>query len=222
MQPLSQKPLGLALMDRSPLTLTGLSCFLGTLNVANEIIVQETSMAGVAERLLYQPVDILITELNGLNETIAQCREVLLNLCAQQPELRVIVYTRSQTGEELCKLLDVVNISVVSRGDELPLVGEFFHRVFNGERVLSPLIGSYLARTDPEDVSSLHHLTRCENDVLSFLFNGMSLREIAELQQRSIKTISAHKCNAMRKLQVKNDSELFSLRKNISQQFACD
>ncbi len=98
MQPLSQKPLGLALMDRSPLTLTGLSCFIGTLDVANEIIVQETSMAAVAERLLYQPVDILITELNGLNETIAQCREVLLNLCAQQPELRVIVYTRSQTG----------------------------------------------------------------------------------------------------------------------------
>ncbi|WP_429621701.1 LuxR C-terminal-related transcriptional regulator [Serratia sp. 2723] len=29
-----------------------------------------------------------------------------------------------------------------------------------------------------------------------------------------MKTISAHKCNAMRKLQVKNDSELFSLRKN--------
>ncbi|WP_415837922.1 helix-turn-helix domain-containing protein, partial [Serratia silvae] len=109
--------------------------------------------------------------------------------------------------------------SVVSRGDELPLVGEFFSRVFNGERVLSPLIGSYLARSDPDDVSSLHHLTRCENDVLTSLFNGMSLREIAELQHRSIKTISAHKCNAMRKLQVKNDSELFSLRKNISQQF---
>lgn len=222
MQPLSRKPLCVALMDRSPLTLTGLSCFIGTLNVANEIIAQETSMVAVAERLLYQPADILITELNGQHETIVQGREVLLNLCVQQPELRVIVYTRSQAGEDLCKLLDVVNISVISRGDELPLVGEFFNRVFNGERVLSPLIGSYLARNDPDDISSMQHLTRCENDVLTFLFNGMSLREIAELQHRSIKTISAHKCNAMRKLQVKNDSELFSLRKNISQQFVCD
>lgn len=222
MDPLTQKPIGLALMDRSPLTLTGLSCFIGTLNVANEIIVQETSMAAVSEGLLYQPVDILITELNGLNETTAQGREALLSLCAQLPALRVIVYTRCQKGEDLCRLLEIPNISVVSRGDELQLVSEFFNRVFNGERVLSPMIGSYLARNDSDDVSSLHNLTRCENDVLTFLFNGMSLREIAELQHRSIKTISAHKCNAMRKLQVKNDSELFSLRKNITQRFACD
>ncbi|WP_431225201.1 LuxR C-terminal-related transcriptional regulator [Serratia sp. L9] len=222
MDPLTQKPIGLALMDRSPLTLTGLSCFIGTLNVANEIIVQETSMAAVSEGLLYQPVDILITELNGLNETTAQGREALLSLCAQLPALRVIVYTRCQKGEDLCRLLEIPNISVVSRGDELQLVSEFFNRVFNGERVLSPMIGSYLARNDSDDVSSMHNLTRCENDVLTFLFNGMSLREIAELQHRSIKTISAHKCNAMRKLQVKNDSELFSLRKNITQQFACD
>jgi len=47
----------------------------------------------------------------------------------------------------------------------------------------------------------------------------MSLRQIAELQRRSIKTISAHKCSAMRKLQVKNDSELFSLHGNITRQF---
>ena len=46
----------------------------------------------------------------------------------------------------------------------------------------------------------------------------MSLRQIAELQRRSIKTISAHKCSAMRKLQVKNDSELFSLHGNITRQ----
>lgn len=216
MQPLSQKPLGLALMDRSPLTLAGLSCFIGTLNATTEISLQETSMAAIAEGVLYQPVDILVTEINGLNETVEQGREILLNLCAQQPELRVIVYTSSQKGEDLCKLLEASNISLVSRGDELPQVGEFFHRVFNGERVLSPLIGSYLARSDPDNASSLHNLTRCENDVLTSLFSGMSLREIAEVQHRSIKTISAHKCSAMRKLQVKNDSELFSLRKNIS------
>lgn len=216
MQPLSQKPLGLALMDRSPLTLAGLSCFIGTLNASSEIARQETSMAAIVEGVLYQPVDILITELNGQNETIEQGREILLNLCAQQPDLRVIVYTSSQKGEDLRRLLESPNISVVSRGDDLPLVGEFFNRVFNGERVLSPLIGSYLARNDPDDVSSLQNLTRCENDVLTSLFSGMSLREIAEVQHRSIKTISAHKCSAMRKLQVKNDSELFSLRKSIS------
>ncbi|MFC0226270.1 LuxR C-terminal-related transcriptional regulator [Serratia aquatilis] len=220
MSSLSRKPHVLALMDRSPLTLTGLSCFVDNLDVENEIVIQETSMAAVSEAILYKPVDILITELNGLNETAAQGCATLLSLSQQLPELRVIVYTRCQKGEELCQLLDTTSISMVSRGDDLRLVSEFFNRVFNGERVLSPLIGSYLARNNSDDVSSLNTLTRCENDVLTFLFNGMSLREIAELQHRSIKTISAHKCSAMRKLRVKSDSELFSLRKNIAQRFA--
>lgn len=215
MQPLSQKPISLALMDRSPLMLTGLSCLIETLNVANEIIVQGTSMAAVSEGVLYQSVDILITELNGLGETIAEGREILLNLCAQIPSLRVIVYTRCDKGEDLCPLLESPYISVVSRGDDLQRVRALFNRIFNGERVLSQLIGSYLARNDSGDVPGLHNLTRSENNVLTFLFNGMSLQEIAKLQRRSIKTISAHKCNAMRKLQVKNDSELFLLRNKL-------
>ncbi|MFI8417432.1 LuxR C-terminal-related transcriptional regulator [Serratia sp. NPDC078593] len=222
MHSLAQESISIALMDRCPLTLSGLSSFIGSLNTPSNITVQETRMDAVSEALLYQPADILITELNGLNETSAEGRKTLLNLCAQIPTLRVIVYTRCQSGEELRALLEVTNISVISRDDSLAQVGEFFMRVFNGERVLSPLIGACLARNDNEEASSLHHLTRCENDVLTFLFNGMSLRQIAELQRRSIKTISAHKCNAMRKLQVKNDSELFSLKKNITQQFAIE
>lgn len=219
MQPLTPNSTTIALMDRCSLTLVGLSSFIEGLNAPSQIVVQETSISAVSEALLYQPTDILITELSGLNETIAEGRKKLLELCVQLPSLRVIVYTRCQAGDELKALLEQVNISVIARDDTLPQVGEFFTRVFDGERVLSPLIGTCLARNDSEEIYNLHHLTRCENDVLTFLFNGMSLRQIAELQRRSIKTISAHKCNAMRKLQVKNDSELFSLKKNITQQF---
>ncbi|WP_162866498.1 helix-turn-helix domain-containing protein, partial [Escherichia coli] len=110
------------------------------------------------------------------------------------------------------------NISIVARDDALPLVAEFFNRVLLGERVLSPQIGAFLPPSVSGEEAATRKLTRCESDVLAFLFNGMSLRQIAELQRRSIKTISAHKCSAMRKLQVKNDSELFSLHANIARQ----
>jgi len=46
-------------------------------------------------------------------------------------------------------------------------------------------------------------------DVLKHLFHGMDLQQIAQMKQLSIKTISAHKCNAMRKLDIRTDSELF-------------
>ncbi|WP_213927748.1 LuxR C-terminal-related transcriptional regulator, partial [Serratia marcescens] len=154
----------------------------------------------------------------GEDETVAQGRETLLALCTQLPELRVIVYTRCQNAEEVGRLLNQPNISIVARDDALPLVAEFFNRVLLGERVLSPQIGAFLAPSVSGEEAATRKLTRCESDVLAFLFNGMSLRQIAELQRRSIKTISAHKCSAMRKLQVKNDSELFSLHGNIARQ----
>ncbi|WP_438272349.1 helix-turn-helix domain-containing protein [Serratia fonticola] len=54
-------------------------------------------------------------------------------------------------------------------------------------------------------------LTRSERNVLIHLFSGLSMTEIAKLLNRSIKTISAHKCSIMRKLGVRNDAELYQM-----------
>ncbi|CAI0700663.1 LuxR C-terminal-related transcriptional regulator [Serratia ficaria] len=217
---LRHQRLNIALMDRCPLTLDGLASFMGTLSTPGRIVVQETSMGEVAEGIIYQRAEVLIAELCGVDETAAQGRDILLNLCAQLPALSAVVYTRSQSAETLGPLLSQPRISIVARDDPLPLVAEFFNRVLSGERVLSPQIGACLARTAGGETAFMRELTRCESDVLVSLFNGMSLRQIAELQRRSIKTISAHKCSAMRKLQVTNDSELFSLHGKIARQFA--
>ncbi|MFC3948300.1 helix-turn-helix transcriptional regulator [Serratia entomophila] len=214
------QPLRIALMDSCPLTLDGLASFIGSLSTSGKIAVQETSMRRAADGVVYQQADVLIAELYGIDETPAQGREILLNLCIQQPALRAVVYTRSQNTEELGALLSQHNISIVARDDALPLVAEFFSRVLNGERVLSPQIGACLARSACGESTAMRELTRCESDVLASLFSGMSLRQIAELQRRSVKTISAHKCSAMRKLQVTNDSELFSLHGKITRQFS--
>ncbi|CAI2512897.1 helix-turn-helix transcriptional regulator [Serratia plymuthica] len=214
------QPLHIALMDRCPLMLDGLASFIGSLSRSGKIVVQETSMRDAADSVVYQQANVLIAELAGVDETTVQGREILLNLCMQLPALRVVVYTRSQSAEELGPLLSQPNISIVARDDALPLVAEFFNRVLNGERVLSPQIGACLARSACRETSVMHELTRCESDVMASLFNGMSLRQIADLQCRSIKTISAHKCSAMRKLQVTNDSELFSLHTRITRKFS--
>ena len=75
--------------------------------------------------MVYQQADVLITEMDGEDETVAQGRETLLALSTQLPDLRVIVYTRSQNAEELGRLLNQPNVSIVARDDALPLVAEF-------------------------------------------------------------------------------------------------
>lgn len=120
-----QQPLNIALMDRCPLTLEGLASFLKTLPTQAKVVVKETSVRAVADSVVYQQADVLISEMDGEDETVAQGRETLLALCTQLPELRVIVYTRCQNAEEVGRLLNQPNISIVARDDALPLVAEF-------------------------------------------------------------------------------------------------
>ncbi|MOA38536.1 putative transcription factor YjjQ [compost metagenome] len=64
---------------------------------------------------------------------------------------------------------------------------------------------------------SLVVLTQAEHKVLEYLQQGMSVSDVADLLHRSVKTISAHKCNSMRKLGVRNDAELFQhLRSQVT------
>lgn len=67
-----------------------------------------------------------------------------------------------------------------------------------------------------KDIFSLceHHsltITKMEIKILSMLVSGISIRDIALILKRSIKTVSAHKCNLFKKIGVTNNQELFFL-----------
>ncbi|MBW7981701.1 LuxR C-terminal-related transcriptional regulator [Enterobacillus tribolii] len=211
------KSLRIALMDRCSLTMCGLSYFIRTLSAQNEIVLQRNSLTSIAEDLLYQQVDVLITELNGGKDVVSQGVSQLssLNLC--MPSLHIVVYTRIQSGSILRELADMPNVSIVSRFEPLTQLKGVFGQIFAGKQTYSPLIQASLQQGMVQATSAqLGTLTRRENEVLRYLFNGLTLGQIAVLQHRSIKTVSTHKCNAMRKLGAMNDFELFSLSKTIT------
>ncbi|WP_323097895.1 helix-turn-helix domain-containing protein, partial [Serratia marcescens] len=58
-------------------------------------------------------------------------------------------------------------------------------------------------------LSSEASISGRESYVLREWINGMSVTEIAKRCNRSKKTISSHKRNAMKKLMVRNDRELY-------------
>ena len=51
-------------------------------------------------------------------------------------------------------------------------------------------------------------LSNKEREILSYLVDGMSSREIAEQLQLSVRTVDNHRANMMRRLQVRNAAEL--------------
>ncbi|WP_426817225.1 LuxR C-terminal-related transcriptional regulator [Winslowiella sp. 2C04] len=204
-----------ALMDSQPLTLSGLSSLIKSIDSGCDIRVKETCLEKISEALMYHSVDILVTDLQSAQENLHQGLDILLNLSEQFPRLDIVVYTLCHNGNELRKLVNQRNISLIARGESLSDTEDYFRQAFARKRVLSPRICCDLVRLTEQNIKVSARITRSETEVLRHLFNGMDLREIAQAKQLSIKTISAHKCNAMRKLGVKTDSELFLMLKNI-------
>ncbi|NWA43326.1 response regulator transcription factor [Pseudomonas reactans] len=208
-------PLKIALMDSSPLALAGLCYFLDSLGIVKDVILQENSLKKVSEAFMYQSVDVLVTDLYSQSESFIEGRDIILNLCSQYPNLIMIVYTSCQSGEQMRPLLCEPNISLIARSEPLAKIVDSFRQALQGRRFLSQKICGYLALQNSSADLSARQLTCSEKEVLKHLFNGMSLGEIATLRSLSIKTISAHKCNAMRKLSVKNDAELFLMKDKL-------
>ncbi|MGG6175543.1 LuxR C-terminal-related transcriptional regulator [Pantoea allii] len=202
-------PRTVALMDSHPLTLAGLSTLIESVDTDCDIIIREPSLVKMFDALMYQSVDILITDLQSAEETLQEGIDLLLRLNAQFPDMNIVVYTSCHDSNGLRTLLNHYNISVIARGESLANTQEFFKQAFEQKRVLSPKICCDLARINETHHCTPSKLTRSERDVLRHLFNGMDLQQIARMKQLSIKTISAHKCNAMRKLDVRTDAELF-------------
>ncbi|WP_459906756.1 LuxR C-terminal-related transcriptional regulator [Caballeronia sp. HLA56] len=69
-----------------------------------------------------------------------------------------------------------------------------------------------LAETSLSNTSALEEvkpLSRCEIHIIRSILSGSSVKEISLARYRSKQTISTHKNNAMRKLRVTSDAELF-------------
>lgn len=201
----------IALMDSHPLTLSGLSTFIKSVDPTCDIRIKEANLGKIAEALMYQSVDILITDLQSAVETPLEGITLLLRLVAQCPDLHVVVYTFGYDHPALWKLLNDQKFSVIARGESMSETEALFKKVLIRQRVLSPKVCSALANMNKKKETAILSLTRSEIDVLRHLYNGRDMQQLAIMKHKSIKTISAHKCNAMRKLGVKTDSELFTL-----------
>ncbi|MCY1372544.1 Transcriptional regulatory protein UhpA [compost metagenome] len=70
--------------------------------------------------------------------------------------------------------------------------------------------------SEPSDVFAQAELSSREQEVIRCFLAGMTVSEIATKFNRSLKTISAQKASAFRKLGVNSNNELFKLNKIIS------
>ncbi|MFL9977738.1 response regulator [Paraburkholderia graminis] len=127
------------------------------------------------------------------------------------PDVALIVLTMET---EVAALQSVISLGVdalISKRDRIDLIHVAIVTALAGECYLGPAVRTLITKAAAmqrlDFVRSV--LSRRELEVFTQYASGLGVTEIAGRLGRSVKTISAQKCTAMRKLSLNSDAELF-------------
>ncbi len=166
--------------------------------------------------------DIILFDvgMNGLSsfEAARQIRRA-------QPDTRIIFLTMYDDEDYLVEAMEVGASGYILKDSPATQLAGAVRDVARGGNYVSPRMLSQLVDGFRNHIRSsapksrLASLTPREKEVIKFLAEGKSVKEIACDLNLSVKTIEAHKFNLMRKLDIHNKAQLvqYAIQKKIIQ-----
>lgn len=142
-------------------------------------------------------MDISMPQMNGLKAT----KRIRLN----NPDLKILILTRHTDDGYLQQLLAAgANGYVLKQSAPNELINAI-RTIAAGNAYLDPsltrkVMGGYASRSTSLRGENKGNLSDRESEVLRLIAFGYSNKEIGEKLDLSVKTVEAHKANAMRKL----------------------
>jgi DNA-binding NarL/FixJ family response regulator len=174
-------------------------------------IVGEASNGVEAIRLAYElkpkvvVMDLSMPELDGVQAT----KEIVRHL----PGTEVLILSMHADNNYVRNALDAgAKGYLLKSAIDVDLVGAI-KAVAEGKR----FIGSGLKYVTEEEDDEVSRLTSRERQVLQLIAQGKSNKEIAQLLELSVNTVSVHRANLMEKMNIHRTAELvlFAIRKGL-------
>lgn len=159
----------------------------------------------LAER--YHPdvifLDIFMPKMNGI-EAIPEIRKV-------SPESYIVMLTAFEDFMHIERALSAGADGYLTKGISPEILHEAILKVVNGQRVFSKSIMKLLSdrrfsydETNDSNVS----ITKREEEILKLIAQGLTNNEISEQLGLSVRTVESHRYNLIKKLNLKNASQL--------------
>ena len=153
-------------------------------------------------------MDISMPELNGL-KAAAQLKRIL-------PEIKILTLTRHTDDAYLQELMQAgVSGYALKQSLSAELI-RAIRVIAAGDKYLDPAITSKVFNNFAENRARLRGdtggkaLTGRESEILRHIALGYSNKEISEKMDISVKTVEAHKANALKKLNISSRREIIS------------
>jgi len=155
--------------------------------------------------------DLVLTDFNMPGGQTADGLNMLAQLNRHWPELPVIVLTMMSNVGVLRSILATGVRGLMNKSDALNELTLAIQAVSHGRDYVSAEIKVALEASRVGDSSSeQNELSARETEVLRLFVSGLGVSQIAAQLNRSVKTISRQKMDAMSKLGLKSDLEIYA------------
>lgn len=134
---------------------------------------------------------------------------MIKQLRRKYPNLPIIVLTQVHNLGVLQALLQIGIQGLLLKKSVIAELEKTVKKVLLGSVYIGETVHELLNEQGINQYAIPVELSLKEIEVVRLLANGMSVTQVASYLNRSVKTISTQKTNAMQKLGLKSDSELF-------------
>ncbi|MFB0516087.1 MAG: response regulator [Candidatus Neomarinimicrobiota bacterium] len=161
----------------------------------------------VLEKVWRHPYDIVLLDITMPGRSGLEVLKQLRRDRYTTPILVLSIHPEKQYAIRVLKAGASGYLNKISATDELV---DAIRVVLQGEKYISPSLAKALASyiESGERESPHESLTNREFEVLNMIASGDSLKKIAEKLGLSVKTISAHRANILRKMKMNSNAEL--------------
>ncbi|ANS44487.1 response regulator transcription factor [Serratia inhibens] len=194
------------IMEPCPITALGIGNRLTEFcDYQKDSILQVRSLAELKPVLALHQPRLLIMELCGKSESVLDGLRLIADMHDQVPHTTLLVCTALDEPRVLRQVIASGVRGMMLKQEPAVALDHCVKQVLAGEKGFSHRI----RQRGLHEAAAEKPLTARELDVLTQLFSGKSVTNVALTLCRDIRTVSTHKRNAMLKLGFHNDGELY-------------
>jgi two-component system capsular synthesis response regulator RcsB len=195
------------LADDHPMVLLGIRSILESEGI--EVVGTATSTDALMEGLREHPCDLVITDLMMPGGSRPDGTLMIQEIRAEFPLLPILVMTMVSNVGIIDSLLRLGVLGILEKSERMDLLVEAVRAVAERRRFEPPRLMEQLQDYRGSKPTG-ERLSPRETEVIRLLASGLSVSEIGIRLERSLKTISRQKMDAMRKLGLDSDVDLYN------------
>lgn len=186
------------------------------------LVATATSISGLMQVLREAPCDILVCDYSFDGDTEPDGLQLLERVRRLYPDVKIILLTAHDDVMIVQQALRLGVVGFLSKvSEEFSSLSTIIDSILDGKIYLDPktseqMMQHMLTNLTPGGSPPSAGLSPREMEVLRLFARGMTVTEIAQYTDRSLKTISSQKKNAMIKLGARNDVELLNAFRQLS------